>query len=244
MDQGRTWLDVPFSEKDQAKALGARWDPQARRWYATPAAMPRLERWVALPEVPATLPGEDRTFGRGLFVDLVPSSCWFTNVRTCLDQRDWERLRRMVVERAGHRCEACGRGRARAEGRWLEVHERWLYREATAVQVLRRLICLCSDCHTATHMGLAGLRGIAEEAKAHLAAVNRWTPLQVEEHVAAAFELFAQRSRTDWRLDLQILDAAGVRVTQAPSPDARVAVASDTLAATREREARRRWDGN
>jgi hypothetical protein len=88
-DEERAWLDVPFAEKDQAKALGARWDPRARRWYATQVTMPQLERWAALPDIPATLPGEDRTFGGGLFVDLVPASCWFTNVRSCVDQRDW-----------------------------------------------------------------------------------------------------------------------------------------------------------
>jgi hypothetical protein len=86
-DEERVWLDVPFAEKDQAKALGARWDPQARRWYATQVTMARLERWAALPDIPTTLPGEDRTFGGGLFVDLVPPSCWFTNVRSCVDQR-------------------------------------------------------------------------------------------------------------------------------------------------------------
>jgi Domain of unknown function (DUF5710) len=32
MNQERMWLDVPFAEKDEAKALGAQWDPQARRW--------------------------------------------------------------------------------------------------------------------------------------------------------------------------------------------------------------------
>ena len=30
----RTWLDVPYAEKEEAKAQGARWDPAARRWYA------------------------------------------------------------------------------------------------------------------------------------------------------------------------------------------------------------------
>jgi exodeoxyribonuclease VII large subunit len=29
-----TYLDVPFKDKDQAKALGARWDAAARKWYA------------------------------------------------------------------------------------------------------------------------------------------------------------------------------------------------------------------
>ena len=28
-----TYLEVPFGEKDKAKALGARWDPKKVRWY-------------------------------------------------------------------------------------------------------------------------------------------------------------------------------------------------------------------
>lgn len=28
-----TFLDVPFKEKDEAKALGARWDGGAKKWY-------------------------------------------------------------------------------------------------------------------------------------------------------------------------------------------------------------------
>lgn len=33
MTQAQLRLNVPFSAKDQAKALGARWDPQQRSWY-------------------------------------------------------------------------------------------------------------------------------------------------------------------------------------------------------------------
>ena len=40
------WLDVPFGEKDEAKAAGARWDPRARRWYAPQPGMPELARWL------------------------------------------------------------------------------------------------------------------------------------------------------------------------------------------------------
>lgn len=29
----RVDLKVPFAEKDEAKSLGARWDPQAKVWY-------------------------------------------------------------------------------------------------------------------------------------------------------------------------------------------------------------------
>jgi putative DNA primase/helicase len=28
-----TILEVPFSEKDEVKELGARWDPEMRKWF-------------------------------------------------------------------------------------------------------------------------------------------------------------------------------------------------------------------
>lgn len=34
----KTYLDVPFSEKDEAKARGARWDAERKRWYAPEGA--------------------------------------------------------------------------------------------------------------------------------------------------------------------------------------------------------------
>jgi conjugative relaxase-like TrwC/TraI family protein len=33
-DGTRTWLDVPYGEKDAAKRAGARWDPKAKLWFA------------------------------------------------------------------------------------------------------------------------------------------------------------------------------------------------------------------
>lgn len=81
---GRAYLDVPYADKDAAKAHGARWDPTARRWYDPRPPTASLQRWTARAEVPELLPGEDRTFGAGLFVDLVPRSCWFTNDLTML----------------------------------------------------------------------------------------------------------------------------------------------------------------
>lgn len=59
------WLDVPFSDKDAAKAAGARWNPQQRRWFAPRPDIRGLDPWLPLPELPPLLPGEDRTFGWG-----------------------------------------------------------------------------------------------------------------------------------------------------------------------------------
>lgn len=43
---GRVYLDVPIEEKDQAKALGARWEPEKRCWWiATSNYVDGITRW-------------------------------------------------------------------------------------------------------------------------------------------------------------------------------------------------------
>lgn len=43
-----TVLNVPFAEKDEAKQLGARWDPKRRKWYVPPGVDAALfARWSA-----------------------------------------------------------------------------------------------------------------------------------------------------------------------------------------------------
>jgi len=42
----RKFMEVPFAEKDEAKMLGALWEPTVRKWYV-PAGMNRkLFRWA------------------------------------------------------------------------------------------------------------------------------------------------------------------------------------------------------
>ena len=43
----RVYLQVPFKEKDDAKALGARWDRQQQAWYLPPGVDPTpFARWT------------------------------------------------------------------------------------------------------------------------------------------------------------------------------------------------------
>ncbi len=40
-------LAVPFAEKDEAKKLGARWDPEKALWYVPEHANPApFQRWM------------------------------------------------------------------------------------------------------------------------------------------------------------------------------------------------------
>lgn len=210
----RSWLDVPYAEKDAAKANGARWDPQARRWFDPNPTTPELQLWAPLPELPDLLPGEDRTYKPGLFVDLIPTTCWFTNVRSCVAPRDWDRIRRMVTRRAGYACEVCGATENRVERRWLEAHERWAYDSKRNVQSLRRLVCLCAECHRTTHYGLAEVRGTADEALQHLMAITGLDLPGAKSHIAVAIDLWRARSRRTWALDLGILTGEGVTIVQ------------------------------
>lgn len=217
----RVYLDVPYREKDDAKAAGARWDPRVRRWYDPQGTTPSLTRWAAQADVPEILPGEDRTFGAGLFVDLVPRSCWFTNVRSCVADADWERLRRPILRRAAYRCEACSAGEDQIAGRGLEVHERWHYDHDRGVQALRRLIALCPMCHTATHYGRAEITGQAREAFVHLRTVTGMSDGQAYAHIDAAKQVWAARSTRMWTLDLSMLTDVGITVQRPPAADVR-----------------------
>ena len=216
----RLWLEVPYAEKDAAKSAGARWDAARRSWYA-PAGITRdLAPWATRAPIPELLPGEDRTFGGGLFIDPVPNYFWFTNARKCISDLDWDRVLRMVIGRAGRRCEACGTPADRDTRRWLEVHERWEYlldpRWRVGTQVLRRLICLCTPCHTSTHFGLAQLRGRADEAFAHLCAVTGMSSAEADAHLDAAGATWMTRNQRRWTLDLGILTGAGIELSAPP----------------------------
>ncbi|MBF0250772.1 MAG: DUF1738 domain-containing protein [Alphaproteobacteria bacterium] len=49
----RTYLAVPFTEKDQAKAAGAKWDRKLKSWYVPEGTdMAQVAKWVADKQVP------------------------------------------------------------------------------------------------------------------------------------------------------------------------------------------------
>jgi hypothetical protein len=139
-----------------------------------------------------------------LTVELVPSTCWYTNVRSNVSKAVWDRLRRQVAAAAGNRCEVCG-GRGR---RWpVECHEVWAYDDNQRIQRLERLVALCPACHQVKHAGLASKRGRLEAVVEHLAEVNGWTADDAGLYLEAAFEIWAARSRHQWRLDISVLRA-------------------------------------
>ncbi len=144
-----------------------------------------------------------------LTVELVPKSCWYSNVRSNISNQEWDKIRKKVYSQAGNVCEICG-GRGR---RWpVECHEMWLYDDEQHIQKLVKLVALCPSCHEVKHMGLAGISGREDAAMAHLAKVNNWSRTDAQHYVEAAFETWQQRSRQQWTLDISYLAQFGITV--------------------------------
>lgn len=137
-----------------------------------------------------------------LRVELVPSTCWLSNVRSYMTRHYWAKLAAEVAEDGKHLCEVCGgRGRQHA----VECHEVWLYDDVRRVQMLLRLQALCPLCHKVKHLGHTIAIGREEMAMHWLGKVNRWESTQTASYVDAVFAQWAARSRFEWTLDLTVL---------------------------------------
>ena len=88
----------------------------------------------------------------------------------------------------------------------------WSYDDERHIQKLVKLVALCPSCHEVKHMGLAGIRGRAGAAMAHLAKVNDWSMADARLYVEKVFEVWEQRSRHQWTLDISYLAQFGINV--------------------------------
>jgi hypothetical protein len=135
-----------------------------------------------------------------LSIDLVPESCWYSNLRYILPRDAWDELRRKVYAACVYRCAICA-----ARGQ-LHCHEVWSYDEATHVQRLEGFQALCENCHHIKHLGYAGI--LASQGKldyealvAHFLRVNGCDRAAFQRHRDAAFAQWEERSRHEWTTD-------------------------------------------
>ena len=99
--------------------------------------------------------------------ELVPDSCWYSNLRSILKPAMWDVVRKTAYAEANGRCMICGRPSKR-----LEAHERWSYDEKNAVQKLEEVVAICHDCHSVIHIGRTQLSGDEERAIKHFMKVS------------------------------------------------------------------------
>jgi hypothetical protein len=141
-----------------------------------------------------------------LEVELIPSTCHFSNVRTTVTTKEWDKIRHISYEAAGHVCEICkDTGKNQGYKHNVECHEIWKYDDKKHIQKLIGLISLCPTCHQVKHIGRAIAIGKQNEAIGQLLKVNKWTPEEAAAHIAESFELYKERSKYQWKLDISTL---------------------------------------
>ena len=148
-----------------------------------------------------------------IHIDLVPKNCWFSNVRSQVSVADWDWLRRQAYKAAGHKCEVCG-----AKGR-LEAHEIWHYDDKKLIQKLHGITAVCKQCHELYHLGFTATQGKLPQALKRLAKVNSWTTEETKQYVDIVFEIWMDRSRKNWTLDLKLLDDCDIKYSTIKKED-------------------------
>ena len=81
-----------------------------------------------------------------LRIEPTPRNNYGDNLAHLLMKDIWDKLRREVYARAGHRCEICGQ-----TFKTLHCHENWGFNEKKRSQFLVSLMSLCPDCHNTIH---------------------------------------------------------------------------------------------
>jgi hypothetical protein len=140
-----------------------------------------------------------------LSIELVPQTCWYSNLRSALSQSDWDKLRKQVYKDAGHKCEICD-----SDG-MLHAHEMWSYDDEKHIQKLIRPQALCPACHEVKHIGFANIKGRGQQAIAHLAKINDWTLEQASKYVDEQFKVWSKRSKFRWICDTSSLESYGLK---------------------------------
>ena len=139
---------------------------------------------------------------RKLQFELVPDSCWYSNLRSILSKKQWDYLRKEAYDRAQGRCMICGRPAKR-----LEAHEKWSYDEKNKVQKLEDIIAVCHDCHSVIHIGRTSLVGNMERAEKHYMKVNACSYTDFLKDLGMANTQHQRRNEIDdWKLDLSYLE--------------------------------------
>lgn len=141
-----------------------------------------------------------------LTIELVPKTAWYTNVRSNVSKKEWDRIRKKSYQNAGHVCEICGdTGLNQNHKHPVECHEIWQYDDLNHVQKLTGLISLCPNCHTVKHPGLATTKGKLETVIRQLQKVNSMTFEEAAEYLQESFLKWIDRSQHEWTLDIEYL---------------------------------------
>jgi len=198
------YLNIPYKDKDIAKEYGALWNKKIKRWYCDDSN----ELCLKYNEFPNDIEiiGEDRTIGGSdLYIDMIPKTSYFKNVRSCFSVEDWDIIRNHIYSRVNNKCECC----QIKKYKYLEAHERWIYDFETKTQKLIRIIALCKLCHQATHYGHSKASKNINKINEHIKKIQNYNDNELKIHIDDAYKTWRERNKINWNIDLSIITNSG-----------------------------------
>jgi len=141
-----------------------------------------------------------------LTIELVPKTCWYTNVRSEVTRSVWDKIRKKSYAAADHKCEVCEDvGTDQGYRHKLECHEIWDYNDVNKTQTLAGFISLCPRCHKCKHPGLAQIKGEMDIVISQLMKVNEMSEKEAVVYVEEQFDVWQERSQHQWALNTKHL---------------------------------------
>ena len=201
------YLNIPYSERKIAKEYGAIWDKKNKCWYCEEETNELCKLYEFNKEI--EIIGEDRSFGGNeLFIDMIPKTSYFKNVRSLFKESDWNLIRHHIYNRTNNRCECCGCKRSK----FLEAHERWIFDFENKTQKLIRIIALCKLCHQATHYGRSKVFKDITKINEHIKKVRGFSDEELQLHIKDAYANWKERNKINWIIDTSIISNSGFTI--------------------------------
>ncbi len=205
-----TFFNITYKNRKIAKEMGAKWDKKQKKWYCDDEnKTSNLSNLFCCYKNDINIIGEDRTFGGNeLYIDMIPKTTYFKNVRSIFNDDDWNLIRHHIYERVNNRCECCGI----KKNKYLDAHERWIFDYQTNTQKLIRIIALCRLCHQATHYGFSKRNKNISKISEHIKKVKGITEEELKIHIKNAYDIWKDKNKIKWNIDISIITNSGFEV--------------------------------
>ena len=215
------YLYVAYEQKDIAKSMGARWDPEKKLWYAPDNTFSKLlEAFSPIESKPKEKPkvtitkelnyiklvGENTSFRKDeLYIDLIPKNTKFSLYHS-LSKDDYYRLKDTLVKRAGYRCDICNQECTKSSESNNFLCERFSYNIKLKLQKLEKIDVLCTKCFTTTRLKD---KTIALEYLQELLDISKEEAKQM---IYDGFENWKIYSNIEWNLDVSLITNSGLKL--------------------------------
>lgn len=191
-------LIAGFYQKEIVKKEGAKWDVNNKTWY--------IEEGGINVNLYPYLPVKYRPDKMISIIDMIPETCFYSNVRDHITKDAWKAIRDNLISASGGNCVSCGD----KHGYKLEAHEIFSYKDG--VQILENIVPLCRICHLCQHPGYAGVIGETGSVINKICEVYSIKKSKAEKILADSFELWEDRSSQEWLLNLDFLKKLNIEI--------------------------------